>query len=221
MKRSIKQNLALNTLGILLLCNWGNNDEKTDALVGGGKKPEVNFYGTVIDNTGTTVNANDITISGMYRQIPVYLEPKDLTQKDYNPADNIARLDLAEISKISIENPEKLYTFLNRTYIEIHVLSNDNKTTNKYIIETSKKVLFDEVNESGPIEREVALTALQEVNVKGYNKDIKPAVNEVKSNAKDTPKSNTPEPESKSLLLSQYHHIIPHDKPVIVPGLLG
>ena len=206
MKKSIHSIVSLSALSILLLCHWGSNNESNDSIVGGGKKPDVNFYGTVIDNTGTTVQANSITISGMYRQIPVYLEPKDLTQKEYNPSDNIARIDLAEISKISIENPEKLYTFLNRSYIEIHILSNDGVTTNKYMIETSKKIFFDEVNESGPIEREVSLTALQEVNIKGYTQQ--------KKESQKPSSSQKVNPES-----DKYNSNTFHEKSVGIQGL--
>ncbi len=222
MKRTIKHTVALNTIGILLLCHWGNNDEASTSVAGGGKKPAVNFYGTVMDNTETSVGAEYITISGLYSQFPVYYIPKNLNHKDYNPADNMARLDLAEISKISIPDPEKIYTFLNRTYLEIHVLSNDNVTTNTYIIETGKKIFFDEINESGPIEREIALTALKEVNIKGYKETAKetdknksvPAKNILSKN----PSAQFPEDED-TLYLDHHYENISHKKPVVVPGL--
>ena len=218
MKSAQKQLLALNTLGIILLCHWGNNNESNTSVTGDGKKPDINFYGTVVDNTGTSVKANDITIGGMYRQIPVYVKPKNLNQKDYNPADNIARLDLAEISQISIGDPEKIYTFVNRTYIEIHVLSNDKKTTNTYIIETTKKLFFNEANESGPIEREVALNALQEVNIRGYKEPEKEELFEKKASKNNDLSSNTHN-DSDVTYLDKHHAIIPPKKPVIVPGL--
>ena len=181
MKITTQQTLALNALGILLLCHWGTNNESNDSLVGGGKKPDVNFYGSIIDNTGTTVQAQNITISGMYKQIPVYLKPQNLTQKDYNPADNIAFLDLAEIGTIASQNSEHIYTFLNRPYIEITIVSKDGITTNMYLIETNKKIHFDEVNQSGPIEREIAFTALHEINLTGYQQAIKEAEQPTKS----------------------------------------
>ncbi len=181
MKRTVKQAIVLNTLGILLLCHWGTSNESNDSLVGGGKKPDVNFYGAVVDNTGTTVQAQNITISGMYKQIPVYLKPQNSTKKDYNPSDNSAFLDLAEISRIASENSEHIYMFLNRPYIEITVISKNTVTTNHYLIETNKKIRFDEVNQSGPIEREIAFTALHEITLNGYQEAIKEPVQQAKS----------------------------------------
>lgn len=181
---------------ILICCNWGSKDESGTQLTGDGKKPEINFFGTILDNTGSLVKAENITIARMFRQIPVYMKPKDVTITSYNPAENIARLDLAEISKISIENPETIYNFLNRPYIEITVLSDNMATENTYIIETSKKVFFDEKNESGPIEREIALTALHEITILGY-----------KENATKSPLKTVERPQLQSALTPQKKYL--------------
>ncbi len=166
--KNTSKNFTIQLLSLLLLAGWGTKDDNETLIAGAGKKPSVNFYGTVIDNTHAGVQAQYINLGGLYRQVPVYLIPKDLHKKDYNPADNIARIDLAEISQIKISDSEKLYTFSGRTYIEIEIVSNDKKTTNTYMVESSKKIYFDELNESGPIERELMLTAVQEVNIEGY-----------------------------------------------------
>ena len=171
MKKHFRKNMALNTLGILLLCNWGNNDEENVGIAG-GKKPDVDFYGTIKDNTESVVDVQYITIAGLYRQIPVYCVPQDLTKQDYNPTSNVARLDLSEIQKILVEQ-EKIIVFGGKNYIAITVVSNDGVTKNNYLLESGKKVYCDQMNNSGPIEREIALTAIKEVVINGYRETPK------------------------------------------------
>lgn len=163
----LKRGLTL-IASLLILGGWGTKEDDVTSVAGGGKKPSVNFYGTIIDNTETAVSAQYITIGGKYKQFECYPIPKDLGKKDYNPADNIARLDLAEIAQINIPDPEKTYLFSGRSYLEIQVVSNDQQTVNTYMIESGKKIYFDEINESGPIERELVLSAVKQITIEGY-----------------------------------------------------
>lgn len=213
-----------------LCCNWGSKDDASGGPVtGGGRKPDVNVYGMVQDNTGNIVRVENILIGSRYNQIPVYLKPQDLTQKNYNPSENVARLDLAEISKIYIENRDTIYSFSNRPYLEITVLSNDNTTINKYIVETSKKVTFDEVNDSGPIEREVSMLALHELIIQGYERAVngcKPNIQRMPMPTKttETPAAQPAEQPQKNdgiIFIGKCIHpqSISSSEPMIFPGL--
>lgn len=163
-----KINLAL---GAFLLCANFSMDQSGGEVTGGGVKPIVNFKGTITDNTDKKFGVEHISISGLYKQIPVYAVPLNLKNSDYNPTINTVRLDLAEINKITVPNPETLLTFKNRTYIIIDVYSNNAPNTkNNYLIENSKKVLCDEVNQAGPIERELQFSAIKEITINGYEK---------------------------------------------------
>ncbi len=165
MKAFIRPLLVANTA--LLLINWGNQDNSMQ----GTPKPAINFYGTVQDNTKTEpFAAQNITIAGQYRQIPVHPLPQtDVKNPHYDPNINTVRLDFSEISKITVPNPHSKYTFKNREYIAIRVESNDNQmTTNDYIIELNKKVYCDQTNAAGPIERELSFEAIETITFNGH-----------------------------------------------------
>lgn len=139
--------------------------------VDGGEKPKVNFKGTVIDKNDPEhpYDVENITISGLYKQIPVYKKPP---RKNMNPNTNETRIDLDEIREIRVpyqgEMPN-LSTYQNRQYIEIEVISNDSKQTkNSYIIETNRKLWCDSINEAGPEEKRISFETLDRVIIKGY-----------------------------------------------------
>ena len=162
--------IALAATAFLLCVNW-SMDQDNASMSGGVVKPAVNFKGSVQDNTGRKFEADHITISGLYKQVPVYPKPKNMKDDEYNPTINTVRLDLAEVSKISVPNPNDIHLFNNRKYVEIEVYSKDApQSKNSYLIENSKKVLCDQVNQAGPIERELAFTAIQEIVITHYEK---------------------------------------------------
>jgi hypothetical protein len=168
MKRIEK--VALAATAFLLCVNW-SMDQDNASVSGGSIKPMVNFKGTVQDNTGKKFEADHITISGLYKQVPVYPKPTNMKDDEYNPTINTVRLDLAEVSKISVPNPNDMHLFNNRKYVEIEVYSKDApQSKNSYLIENSKKVLCDQVNQAGPIERELAFPAIQEIAITHYEK---------------------------------------------------
>lgn len=160
--------IALATTAFLLCINWGM-DEGNQSVSGGGIKPAFNFTGTVQDNTGRTFKATHITISGLYKQVPVYAVPKDMKDDNYNPTINTIRLDLSEVGRIVVPHPDDVHLFDNRKYIEIEVHSQTEtgKTSvaSHYLIEKSKKVLCEQVNAAGPIERELSFAAIQHINI--------------------------------------------------------
>ena len=98
-------------ISAFLLCAQLSMDQNEQSVSGGGKEPAVNFTGTIHDNTGKSFKASHITISGLYKQIPVYSKPQDMQNADYDPTTNMTRLDLAEIAKIESPKPDNTHTF--------------------------------------------------------------------------------------------------------------
>ncbi len=150
----------------ILLINWGSQDSTSSSNL----KPAINFYGTIKDNTGATFNAENITIAGQYRQISVHPLPQlDQKNSNYDPNVNTARLDFSEIASIVVPNPHLTYTFKNRDYIMIEVISKDDKKErNSYIIEMNKKLFCDQLNGAGPLEREINFVAVESISFDGY-----------------------------------------------------
>lgn len=148
---------------ILLCANFSSETSTT-----GRQKNKINFCGTLTDSQGNTINIENISISGMWERIPVYQKPKS---PDVKPDINTTRIDLQEVAQIKLPSPEPIISkFKNREYIDIVVIYNDDKRTAKpYIVELSKKILCDEINEAGPIEKEVSFQALGTLTITGYS----------------------------------------------------
>lgn len=140
----------------------------SETSVDGRQKNKINFYGTLTDIQGNTSNVDNISIGGSYERIPVYQKPKDA---DTKPDINTTRLDLKEVAVIKLTGGEAVISkFKNREYIDITVVSNDTQRTEKnYIIELTRKLLCDEINEAGPIEKEISFQALGTLNINGYS----------------------------------------------------
>ena len=156
--------LSLAVVAFILLCQFSAQD----STVSGGAKPAVNFYGSVTD-LRETFKAQNITLDRLYKAIPTYQQaPTDATIA-YDPSDNITRLDLSEISKITISPNQKTQKFGNREYIVIEVISKDTeKSKNAYMIEADKRLFFDQINSAGPIEKEIKLRSIVEIAIDGY-----------------------------------------------------
>lgn len=147
----------------------------------GQEKPKVNFFGTLIDQSSNKYEVENITISGLYKQIPFYKLPP--TGKAINPETNITRFDLDEIYQITVHykgNAPQLYTFKNRNYIEIEIALNDTKKTKStYIIETNKKVYCDQATDVGLIEKELSFEAIDKLIINGHKeRDTKKSLSE-------------------------------------------
>jgi hypothetical protein len=150
---------------IVILAQFSSNDTSVTAKV----KPSVNFYGTITDDSNNTYTVENITISGLYKQIPVYsIPPKNAM----NPERNVSRIDLAEVSEIKVPHYDgiaKSHIFANRHYVEIEIVQNDQqRTSNTYIIEKSRKIRFDKVTGAGLLESELSLEALDKIIIKGF-----------------------------------------------------
>lgn len=155
--------ITLGIASVVLLSNFSAQD----SVSGGREKPAINFHGVLTDTQGNSTPVENITISGSYKQIPVYQKPDNV---DINPGINTTRIDLAEIEAIELDGDPKdaVSTFNKREYINIVVVSKDSKKTRKkYIIEKAKRVYCDEVNGAGPIERDLSFLAINKLAITG------------------------------------------------------
>jgi hypothetical protein len=144
----------------------------------GKEKPKVNFYGTIVDQSGNSTEVENITLSGLYRRIPVYVKPKRMANPDLNKR----YIDLDETAQIRVpydgENP-KIFPFKGRDFVEIQIVSNDGKNTVKpYIVERTRKIYADEKNAAGPIEMVLGIEALDTLTLKGYKEPEKKRIDE-------------------------------------------
>ena len=194
-----------------------------DSTVSGGAKPAVNFHGKVTD-LRESFKAENITVDRLYKAIPAYQQPpleekqtavkseeekektisakadeKSVVARPYDPADNITRLDLSEINKITIDPHQSPRRFGSRDYIVIDVYSNDKeKTKNSYMIEADKRLFFDQVNPAGPIEKEIKLRAVHSIEVEGYKQQ--PAPTKEKKDSKPVQAAQARTSKTKRLL---------------------
>lgn len=147
---------------IILMCmNFGSKETTVD----GADKPDYNFMGVLIDTNGDTCNVQNITISGMYKQIHVYKVPQD---KPFNPNDNIIKLDLSEIKVIGGSHNKEVLNFQGRDYFQITVTFKGEENAQHYIIESFKTIKCDEVRKAGPIEKELSFRALDYLTLTSY-----------------------------------------------------
>lgn len=193
MKNSAR--LTLSIITALLCANFGG----PETSVSNTRKNKVNFFGTLTTQQGQTISVENISIAYLFKQIPVYdallktsqrvdYVPKKVNNDQENsslkkyvlPQDPrkgiITKIDLANCAEIRTINPEEVWVFKRKKgyhpieYIEIEIISNDStKTRNSYLIETSRKLICDEINEAGPIEKEVPLAAVKTLKIEGYN----------------------------------------------------
>lgn len=190
--------VILAACSFLLLANFSSQDSTSS-----NNKPAVNFYGCVTDTSEKTFKAENITFERMYKQMPAYQEPPKTATAEYDPTVNLTRLDLAEIKVIEFPQNQTPQKYNNRYYIVMDVYSDARKTLkNSYIIEADKKLTCEQVNEAGPIEKEIKLKAVKKIVIDGFKQSAvldsdsskKPASN------KPTMGAQAPTPKRKQLL---------------------
>lgn len=154
---------AICVVSFTLLANFSS-----ETSVDGRQKNKINFCGTLTDIQGNTIDVDNISISGSYERIPVYQKPSN---PDTKPDINTTRIDLKEIAELKLPSTEPVISkFKNREYIDIVVVYNDPQRTEKnYIIDLNRKILCDETNEAGPIEKEISFQALGKLALNGYS----------------------------------------------------
>lgn len=211
-----KLHVVIVSCSLFLCANFSSQDSTTS----GGVKPTVNFYGPITDTSNKTFNSINITLERMYKQIPVYQEPPKGSPESYDPTINITRLDLSEIKKIEFPENQMIQKYRNRDYLMMSVYSNDAKQTqNNYIIEADKKLICDEKNDAGPIEKEIKFRAVRTITIEGFKQsddlDAKRKANASKNTetATKTTLSKKAEPK-KTRLLSYFRDIFKFHKTI-------
>lgn len=173
-----------------------------------GSKYNVVFEGVLTTQEGHVYKVNEINFNKLIKQIPVFEMPsqesfeamdKNTHLLKKNPAERleITKLDLSEISMISVPNPDVLWYYKrNQTpvacpvecsgsdsssrykisedsraskYIQIQVTDKEGKKEN-YLVESNKKIYCSEITASGPREKDVQLPAIKTLTITGYRK---------------------------------------------------
>jgi hypothetical protein len=195
--------------------NWG----QTETTIEGDKKQQVNFYGSLLTHQAKeAIKVDNISIGGKYKQIPMIEKPaltQDMQQATMDSPGKIARkevklevdpktelvttkIDLSEVSAIQIPNPQTIWSYQKQTgsrkieFLEVIIVSNSQqKTEAHYLLEARTKIYCDEINDAGPIEKEVPLAAVNILAINGY-KFRTLQTNETKTNKSDCSCESTP-----------------------------
>lgn len=146
---------------MILLVNAGfQSTEKKEA-------PGINFFGEIItDNEKDT--AENITIGGLYENIPLYGIP---AASETSPTTNVTHVRLDDVKTIHHKRgKESIKEFQKRDYVEIEVEFKNGKKQN-YLIERGRK-LYYEIPFSDPkipaLEKELAFEALDTARIEGH-----------------------------------------------------
>lgn len=159
MKQNFLIAIFFSSIAIIFFAQFSGQNSSTPSCI----KPAINVSGILHDSSDQSYSVENITISGRYNDIPVYQKPKIAT---VNPDVNTTRIDLREVSEIRLASQEIL-KFNNRDYIEIEIFSKDaRRTKNTYIIDRNKRLQCDEINEAGPIEKELSFLAVKSLEIK-------------------------------------------------------
>lgn len=168
-------------LGLTIVCISFLAQFSSQQSTNGKEKPRINFFGTLLDQSNNSYKVENITIAGLYRQIPFYKIPP---RKSMNPNTNITRFDLEEIQQIAVPyktNGPQIHSFKNRDYIEVEITQNDTlKTKGIYIIEIAKKVYCEQESDTGPLQKELSFEAIDKIIFQGYkDRDDKKIIREI------------------------------------------
>lgn len=162
----MKRSLSISFLCLLplILANFSSQQSET-----GKKGHAINIYGKVTTRDPlTTINIEDISISGEYENISVYPKP---AEKDTDPTKNRSTLNLLDdrtiVPQVNAGKSPIAYTFKNREYIEITVLRKNKKKEN-YLIERDKQLFCHETTDSKP-KRMIVLEAIKKLDISGFH----------------------------------------------------
>lgn len=175
------------TACVMILCWNGSVVDSTTK----DKRPDVNFYGTITDGSGT-YQAEDILINDLYEKINFYrvIKPTDTSAekesvdqpksaiKDIDPKQSKTPFDLQEIKTIEAKYPDqptKHETKINSSnYVEIIVTTIDDAQHN-FLVESSRKISYREVNKNLENDKKLlnnpsvtTMLALKSLEIKGH-----------------------------------------------------
>lgn len=198
--------LALSALSTGFLIGW-SGQENTSLT----KKNRVNFYGTLETHAGNTLKIDNISVAHIYKQVKLYEVPNsfDKTHKRVmlasNPKEGIVTMvDLKESCSIEAD-PNFVFVYKKKKgsreieFVKITVTSKDKtRTKHEYLIEVNRKLICDEVNDAGPIEKEVPFNAIKKLTLDGwkFREDQKDDKNNFRCNNEQAAKKHTREETS-------------------------
>lgn len=153
--------MKINYFLLAFVCiNWGQQESNT-----GKEKPQVNFKGTLTDTSGQTYSVENITISGLYKNIPFYAIPLD---EKANPESNATLVDLNEVEELkSVPYETQKLQFNNRSYNKVTVALK-NKSENTYVVEASRRIFCDIPINGGSIEKRLSFEALKKLVITSH-----------------------------------------------------
>jgi len=185
---NVIKHLAVSALLFITLFN-GTLVKK--ASLTGNSLPDVNFSGTITDVDNKSYDVQNLTISGIYKNIIVYPKPND--PKNFSTR-NFEKLDLAEIKEI---RPDRTNTFEHRgkKYIGLQVIRKDGGV-DEYVVMGRKSVQATREPKSGSIAKIIDMNQLKSLSITGYTK--REEDKEEDNNNKETTNKETKEKENAS-----------------------
>lgn len=160
-----------------------------ESNVGPSKKHSINFYGTLEVHQGQIFEVENISIQDRYRQIPMYDCPgenylekavtnKETGKMEINLKENpnelaVTKIDLEETEEICIDH-EPIYVFQQPQHRPTYfyratIISKSNKTKHYSLIPEHTKLQCDEIDSAGPREKDVPLSAVKSLKIKGFS----------------------------------------------------
>lgn len=151
----------------VLCANFSTNQSENT-----NDRPDVNVTGK-LTTEGNTNSVENITFSGLYKNIPFYSVPVSPAQK---PTLNTTYIGLDAIEKIRpvSENPhESIKKFDNREYVEIIItlkhVPGAPVTEHHFLVETTRRIFCDVIGMNGiaNLKKEVAIEAISSLTITG------------------------------------------------------
>ena len=151
-------------------------------------KQPVNFFGEVITHQGQELKVDNISVNGKYAKISMPLKPENLPAAELNSetkkyevklsenpnTEFIKRdVDLEETSEIKVPSPDTIYVYQKKEksqrieFLEVEVISKSN-TKYFFLLETRTPIYCDGVDNAGPQETTIPLSALKSLTIKGF-----------------------------------------------------
>lgn len=159
--------------------NTGQQESTT-----GKEKPQINFKGTLIDTSAQTMAVENITISGIYKNIPFYANPAEA--EDVSPEDNVTLISLVDVETLkSVPQNGHKVTFKGRPYNKV-VVKLRNQPEAIYLVEASRRIFCDIPLNKHSIEKRLSFDALKELTITSYQQHEEKALQ-----AETQPKSAT------------------------------
>lgn len=156
-------------LGALVLCaNFSSNQS-----VRGEEAPPINYTGVLISNDGIQNTYENLTISGLIKDIPVYNIPNT---PDGKPTLNTTYVRLNEIERIrtiSSDPRENIRKFDNRDYVEIIITFKTGPTAalteQHFLIESTRRIFCDVITATGIVlKKEIAIEAISSLTIESF-----------------------------------------------------